>query len=165
MIQCLLCEFEQTGGQNQTLYSLKINISEMFISFCSIRTLCRVGLQRNVPHKILKYSRWKSILNPPMLEWYLPAWLGPVYCFGVWMGGRVGVVPTGLLVLLGLWVLLGVWVVDIIGGEGGNMGPLGEGKEKLLPGGNVLGFTSTTEKKWEKENNPLCQFKIALCFC
>lgn len=63
------------------------------------------------------------------------------------MGGRVGVVPTGLLVLLGLWVLLGVWVVDIIGGEGGNMGPLGEGKEKLLPGGNVLGFTSTTEKK------------------
>lgn len=69
-------------------------------------------------------------------------------------------VPPGLLVVLAPWVLPSLGV-DIIGGEGGSMGPLGEGKEKLLPGGNVWGFTSTTGQKIIT----LCHFNIALCIC
>lgn len=67
-------------------------------------------------------------------------------------------VPPGLLVVLAPWVLPSLGV-DIIGGEGGNMGPLGEGKEKLLSGGNVWG--STTVQKIIT----LCHFNIALCIC
>lgn len=94
-------------------------------------------------YKILKNIRLKLFIIVDFYKvifgWYLFVWLGFVYVFGVWIGGVVKVVFFGLLVVLVFWVLFSLGV-DIIGGEGGNMGLLGEGKEKLFSGGNVWGF-------------------------